>query len=276
MPSVGDVVRITGGPDRGWLAKVVEVHPSQERFWLRQCVPIRGDGPGTPRSEGFWHDASVLAPVTRAEHEAAARAHGEAMDRDERCTFSGSRNEDGERHGPGLWTHEDGRRYDGGWADGRRHGQGRFDYADGTWYEGGYRHGLREGHGTFEAADARYEGAWREGKMHGAGRYALRAEGLEYEGVWADGRMGGYGVVRYGEGRVYEGGLQDGRRHGYGRLVAHGRVLYEGEWREGRPCSWNAHRLRRACRRYCFFVPQLAAVVLLSGVLLTLFVPSLV
>ena len=58
--------------------------------------------------------------------------------------YSGGRNASNQRHGVGIWTHSDGRRYSGGWKDGKRHGEGTMEYADGASYAGGFSDGRSE------------------------------------------------------------------------------------------------------------------------------------
>ena len=217
-------------------------------------------------------------------------------------TFDGTRNARGERDGSGVWSHADGRGYDGEWLNGRRHGKGRMRYSDGTVYSGSYTHGLRDGHGHLSNASGfTYEGEWREGKMSGKGRMSSshgQHGQASYEGTFADGKLSGLGRMDFtleDEASHYEGewrhGLREGRgscrsmgsgltysgewradlRHGHGTLTtAEGKVIYRGEWRDGRQVSWNFHRVRQFAGWYIARVvcPACGVAVLVSAVAL--------
>ena len=199
-------------------------------------------------------------------------------------TYQGPRNAHGERHGTGVWSHSDGRRYAGEWRDGRRHGQGEMRYADGTIYCGEYASGLRDGHGRVEDSSGFwYEGGWKGGKMSGSGhmRSTRGMHGLAvYEGTFVDGKLSGKGKMEFGgdtgDAMTYEGEWLDGKRHGRGVEVCRGlgtitteassydgewkadlrhglgthyatddQIVYRGEWRHGRCVSWNYYRVRQ-------------------------------
>lgn len=69
-------------------------------------------------------------------------------------------------HGPGKYSWDDGRVYEGQWDRNRMHGWGKFRWADGRLYEGGYVNDAKEGQGTFSWPDGRsYKGQWAEGKQ---------------------------------------------------------------------------------------------------------------
>ena len=46
--------------------------------------------------------------------------------------YTGEKNSDGQRHGQGTLTYNDGPTYRGKWKDGKRHGQGTMTSANGT------------------------------------------------------------------------------------------------------------------------------------------------
>jgi hypothetical protein len=67
--------------------------------------------------------------------------------------------------GMGVYTWQDGRRYEGEYKDDKKHGYGIYTWAD-----------LRQ-----------YQGAWFRGKQHGLGSYAV--PGTESKnGLWEDGK----------------------------------------------------------------------------------------
>jgi len=47
------------------------------------------------------------------------------------------------KHGHGLYTWSDGRRYDGMWQNGKQHGEGKYTLADGTVKLGVWKDGKR-------------------------------------------------------------------------------------------------------------------------------------
>ena len=177
-------------------------------------------------------------------------------------SYAGGRNENNQRHGVGIWTHSDGRRYAGGWRNGKRHGEGTMEYADGSSYTGGFSDGLRDGNGRFtSAASDIYDGEWKDGLMHGSGTLtgqlmaaraassgkdsaATDASRGTYVGEFSEGRVTGQGRVVYSVGSSdgsfaagwqFEGGFRDGRRHGHGTIGDHnGRIVYRGGWHEDR------------------------------------------
>lgn len=178
-------------------------------------------------------------------------------------TYAGGRNEDNQRHGVGIWTNADGRRYAGGWRNGKRHGEGTMEYADGSSYTGGFCDGLRDGAGRYASASSdMYDGEWKKGLMHGSGKLigqlvaaraasnsnsaATEAVRGTYVGEFLEGRVTGQGRVVYAVGSgdddslaaagwQYEGAFRDGRRHGHGTIGDHnGRMVYRGGWHEDR------------------------------------------
>lgn len=108
----------------------------------------------------------------------------------------------GKRHGHGVLTFPDGRRYEGEWSDddlvqvvmvlpdGQRIEGERCDY---------WRDVLNKGH----------EGEWREGSLDGQGLMTA-PDGRRYEGGWRDGEYHGRGVITWPDGRRYEGDWRDG------------------------------------------------------------------
>ena len=53
-----------------------------------------------------------------------------------------------------------------------RHGQGVYTWPDGRKYEGAYENDKKAGFGIYTWADGRkYEGFWAKGKQHGSGQF---------------------------------------------------------------------------------------------------------
>ena len=67
--------------------------------------------------------------------------------------------------GMGVYTWQDGRRYEGQYKDDKKHGFGIYTWAD-----------LRE-----------YQGMWFRGKQHGLGVYFVPGSDHKY-GLWEDGK----------------------------------------------------------------------------------------
>lgn len=231
--------------------------------------------------------ATIIGPIDRASGRYPVRlangekilvkpdnfANGDPTSSSAADAYVGGRNERGERHGHGKWTHADGREYDGEWRDGRRHGLGTMRYADGASYEGGFRDGLREGRGEWCAANGdKYSGEWRGGLMHGAGQLVRTDDpsksrlqggssadlplqplqplqggssadggcGSVYEGTFVGGKMHGEGTISYRSRPPasytlqYTGQWEDGRWHGRGKWTGSKGASYDGEWRQHR------------------------------------------
>jgi len=68
-------------------------------------------------------------------------------------------------HGKGIYTWQDGRRYEGEYVDDKKHGYGIYTWADGR----------------------KYEGYWAYGKQHGKGKYLL-PDGSIKIGLWQNGK----------------------------------------------------------------------------------------
>ena len=68
-------------------------------------------------------------------------------------------------HGYGVFTWEDGRKYEGNYVDDKKEGNGRFTWPDGRVYEGLWKDGRKHGLGTYTYADGRTrKGEWIDGK----------------------------------------------------------------------------------------------------------------
>ena len=68
------------------------------------------------------------------------------------------------------------------------HGRGVYTWQDGRKYEGEYLHDKKHGYGYYVWADGRkYEGEWSHGKQHGKGKYIL-LDGSVKLGLWQNGK----------------------------------------------------------------------------------------
>jgi hypothetical protein len=127
-------------------------------------------------------------------------------------TFVGAFNTNGQRHGKGMCTFQDGSTYEGEWRCGRRNGKGVFrDARTKEVYDGKWVAGKRCGRGlcTYPAGH-RYEGQWAEDLRDGEGTF-FRANGEKYSGAWSAGERHGHGVHTDTRGRVKAGNWRNGQ-----------------------------------------------------------------
>ena len=76
----------------------------------------------------------------------------------------------GNPHGKGTLTYENGGVYEGEWKEGKREGKGIMTFEDGGKYEGEWKEDKREGKGIFTWNNGdKYDGEWRDDKKHGDG-----------------------------------------------------------------------------------------------------------
>lgn len=75
-------------------------------------------------------------------------------------------------NGKGIYTWENGAKYEGSWKDGKRNGFGKYTYANGTIYEGSWKDDKKEGKGKMWVYEGKkligiYKGTWQNDQMHG-------------------------------------------------------------------------------------------------------------
>ena len=70
-------------------------------------------------------------------------------------------------HGFGVYTWQDGRRYEGQYSYNKKHGKGTYTYSDGSKNQGEWVDGFQHGLGCIIDADSTYErkGIWSNGKL---------------------------------------------------------------------------------------------------------------
>ena len=125
--------------------------------------------------------------------------------------YEGLLDSQGEPHGRGTVSWENGGKYEGEWVDGKANGLGVMNYGNGDRYEGHWKDGSRFGHGTHQFKDGGvYEGEWRNAAPDGQGKMTLR-NGSHYEGSWKDGKWHGPGIVRPVNGGEWEGHFEFGK-----------------------------------------------------------------
>ncbi len=99
--------------------------------------------------------------------------------------------------------------YEGDLVNGEPHGQGVFSFNDGGRYEGSFVKGAFTGKGkmtyTFPTSGYRYEGDFVNGNRHGKGVYTFPS-GIRYEGNFADNDIHGYGTKYAPDGSVIQKG----------------------------------------------------------------------
>ncbi len=68
-------------------------------------------------------------------------------------------------HGKGVYTWNDGRKYEGEYLYDKKHGRGLYTWADGRKYDGEWAHGRQHGKGKYVMPDGTARvGIWEEGK----------------------------------------------------------------------------------------------------------------
>jgi hypothetical protein len=68
------------------------------------------------------------------------------------------------------------------------HGSGIYSWEDGRRYEGEYQNDLKDGFGVYTWKDGKkYEGFWKEGKQHGTGKIVFSNGKVKF-GIWDGGK----------------------------------------------------------------------------------------
>jgi len=193
-----------------------------------------------------------------------------------RCSdgiYFGELNDEGHKHGRGLFKAIDGSLYYGEWKHNKICGKGVMISEAGI-YEGEWldrcKHGRGVSHwmvthvlkriGAGKVGLLVYDGEWRDGKSCGKGLSVGTDEGTyegewendvrtglgeirwsygdRYRGMWKNDDKSGYGTYWFSNGDRYQGDWVDSRQHGIGvyhfsGLESQPREVYRGEWRDG-------------------------------------------
>ncbi|XP_028332963.1 radial spoke head 10 homolog B isoform X2 [Gouania willdenowi] len=139
--------------------------------------------------------------------------------------------------GVGVFTRDDGLKYEGEFQCNVPMGKGTYTWPDGSSYEGDVYNAIRHGEGKYiySTNNVTYQGQWYEGVMHGKGTMFYNEEKTSwYKGDWEKNKREGVGDRRYTSGNFYSGEWKNNLRHGEGTMkwVTLGQQ-YEGEWQNG-------------------------------------------
>ncbi|WP_281613192.1 hypothetical protein [Flammeovirga sp. SubArs3] len=163
----------------------------------------------------------------------------EISEHPEKDKYVGQFNGDGQRHGMGTYTWEDGTVYQGKWRNDLMDGRGSLKFANGNKYEGNFSKGQPFGAGVYNWANGDvFQGGFLDGKMHGRGILITRS-GERHEGTWMYNQVNGEGQHWYANGAQYIGEWKNGKRHGKGIMLYPNGDTEQGEWRDDEyvPCD---------------------------------------
>ena len=168
----------------------------------------------------------------------------------------------GEMHGHGTITYDNGQRFTGEFVNGKTHGHGTLTSVNGNVvFDGEYKYGERisgtqtfaNGNkftGTYEysspkngtltsaSGEVLFKGEFYYGGGYKTGTGKEKHDNYSYEGEYKDGKYDGDGVqmwsnVKYNHGYKYEGKFKNGYRNGYGTMYYKNAGKYEGNWVDG-------------------------------------------
>ena len=89
----------------------------------------------------------------------ADSVHSESKQEPTIGTYTGERNEKGERHGKGRNVFPNGDIYDGQYVNGKRHGKGVYVFKNTAFYSGNFENNNKSGSGLFIYPDgSKYSG----------------------------------------------------------------------------------------------------------------------
>ena len=126
-------------------------------------------------------------------------------------TYIGEVDDQGRKHGKGMYKWLDGSSYEGDFDEDLRHGVGHFKWSNGESYKGDYLADRRTGEGIYLWRDgSKYEGSFLNGKRHGIGTFTS-SNGSIYVGEWFDDLMHGKGKLTRHDGTVLSGSWQNGK-----------------------------------------------------------------
>lgn len=155
------------------------------------------------------------------------------------------------KHGHGVYTFQNGSRYEGDWQDDTYNGPGTLTlpdqyidddasqrvassaiikYLSGDLYEGGLLGKQRNGFGVYRyASGAVYEGEYVDDVRNGCGKFQYSNHDV-YEGRFKDGKHSGHGTYSYSNGDILSGEFREGVPHGKCTLTFHDGSVYTGTY----------------------------------------------
>ena len=144
------------------------------------------------------------------------------------CSYTGTVNANGKRHGKGKLVFKSGTSYEGEFNDGTYEGNGIMKFANGSTYDGEWKAGVRSGFGESTYANGdRFNGTFAKDKKHGEGSYFYK-NGNAYVGGWDMDTRHGKGTYTFANGEYYNGDYEHNTRHGYGSYKNANGETYEG------------------------------------------------
>lgn len=173
--------------------------------------------------------------------------------------YIGERNDQGQKHGRGIFTWDDGSTFNGGFHEDVFHGTDcTYSFTNGDVLCGSYENGRvigyatltnvqgdvyygeidekhqKHGTGRINYADGDvYEGCFRVGLRHHKGRMRYR-EGEEFVGYFKQNKMNGFGTWTYPGGGYFSGYFKNDRRHGEGIFSSSEGTVFEGNYIHGK------------------------------------------
>lgn len=120
--------------------------------------------------------------------------------------------------------------YSGGVLNDRKEGYGVFTFDDGDRYEGYWKNDLKQRKGKLiDAKNGIYFiGEYHKGKKEGFGIYKY-SEGAKYEGFWLDNKLYGQGKMVYNDNSYYQGFFENDKKEGIGTYYWNDFSYYEGK-----------------------------------------------
>lgn len=120
----------------------------------------------------------------------------------------------GKMHGKGVFTYNNGNKYEGSFKEGVKHGSGVFTWANGDLYKGEFENDLRCGYGVYTSQN-----------------------GNKYDGEWKDNLKNGHGIFYYSNGDRFDGYFLNSLKHGHGIFYSKNGDSFEGEWKNDMRCG---------------------------------------
>ena len=132
----------------------------------------------------------------------------------------------------GIYTYDDGGKYEGEWKDNKKHGQGTYNWPSGSSYVGNWKDDKKHGQGTYTyQSGASYVGEYKDGKKHGRGTYTY-PDGSIYVGQLENDNFSGQGTLIEADGHKYVGEFKDDDFNGQGSLTLANGEKYAGEFKD--------------------------------------------